>query len=447
MRLVPIACCLLCVALWALWTQCIVGKSRLRQALPEGIGNRASSSVTIRSNNKNIPQAADAHLLPLHHSQFQPTAAWIQQRIQELQAKFPSCRDKASYLQFILGAHSNNNDDSSADELISSHTCDALPTEQQISRQYGADPIIIGMDTCQAYRDRLDILARTSTTSLQQHQVPGVPKPRIAGMYHCATNFLALLLQTNLRHVDYIRAKNPLSGYNVPWGKHLRPLPYRETNLSPSDRLPEDVDAILPIVVIRDPYYWMQAMCKAPYDVRWHKLANKRCPNLWNEDNLTAYPANARTHQTDFQKIDYYDSLIDVWNQFFREYYYNATFPRLIVRYEDVVSRPERVVGAIRECIDMEPSKRPFVYPMQPAKTHGNPAGFAESMQHLATSQGRHRGMNKLDRVYAASVLDQELMQLFHYQYAPLRVAPSDMQEPFAELGKPSQPKVKKTGK
>jgi hypothetical protein len=84
---------------------------------------------------------------------------------------------------------------------------------------------------------------------------------------------------------------------------------------------------------------------------------------------------------------------------------------------------------------------------MQPAKTHGNPAGFAESMQHLATRQGRHRGMNKLDRVYAASVLDQELMQLFHYQYAPLRVAPSDMQEPFAELGKPSQPKVKKTGK
>jgi hypothetical protein len=203
----------------------------------------------------------------------------------------------------------------------------------------------------------------------------------------------------------------------------------------------------MPVILVRDPYTWMQAMCKAPYDARWHKLRDNRCPNLWNDSNSTTYELAVRTHQTQFRKVDHYASLADMWTQF-NQQYYNATYPRLMVRYEDVMTHPEQIVGTIRDCIGLKkPSTDPFQYVLETAKKHGKPSDYFQSLQKLATDVDRHRGMTKADRVYSNKALHTVLMKTFRYNYAPLQVFPRDLEEPFPELGQPSFLKTKTLGK
>lgn len=245
-------------------------------------------------------------------------------------------------------------------------------------------------------------------------------------------------MNDSVRSIESIITSNtPHYSLLLQWGKHLPPITYRRTNLHPYNQTPPDVDAILPVVLVRDPYRWMQAMCKAPYDARWHKLPDNRCPNLWNAYNSTTYSLNVRTQQTQFRHVDHYESLADMWTQFNRQYW-NATFPRLMIRFEDTLTHAEEIVGAIRDCVGLEPSQEQFHFVLQVLKRHGQPSDFVQSLRSMATDDNKHRGMNKEDRVYAQTALDPELMTAFRYKYAPLSVPPQDVQGPFPELGQPS---------
>jgi len=61
--------------------------------------------------------------------------------------------------------------------------------------------------------------------------------------------------------------------------------------------------------------------CKWNYDVKWEKAENNRCPNLVAR-NGTVYKLNVKTQQTRFKKTDFYDSLADMWS----EWYLQARF-------------------------------------------------------------------------------------------------------------------------
>ena len=83
---------------------------------------------------------------------------------------------------------------------------------------------------------------------------------------------------------------------------------------------------VLPVVLIRDPYTWMQSLCRHPYAARW-KHGREHCPNLVNKDNQAVqvsigYPGSAAV----------WDSLVHLWNDWYNQYL-TADYPRLIVRY------------------------------------------------------------------------------------------------------------------
>ena len=121
-----------------------------------------------------------------------------------------------------------------------SDMCEQLPKWNQIQHNYGGEPVVIGMETCQKYRD-----------SLQGAH----PTVRIAGLYNTGTHALAAALQDNLSHLN----PNNQTHWDVVWGKHV-PLKYRNVNVwGPEDTIVTP-DQILPIVVVRDPFRWMQAM-------------------------------------------------------------------------------------------------------------------------------------------------------------------------------------------
>lgn len=82
-----------------------------------------------------------------------------------------------------------------------------------------------------------------------------------------------------------------------------------------------------PVLIVRDPYFWMHSMCESPYLMKWEHTEDD-CPNLI-KGNGEGNPA--QTHWGGFSRK--WNSLADVWSEFNREYE-QADYPRLIVRFE-----------------------------------------------------------------------------------------------------------------
>lgn len=101
----------------------------------------------------------------------------------------------------------------------------------------GADsgPVVLGMESCEAYRN----------------MVP--PKERYtaaAGMFNTGTNALETHLRKNILRVDSV--------WQVPWGKHrMEWVRLKHVASGMKDR---NQSQCLPIVIVRDPYHWMQSM-------------------------------------------------------------------------------------------------------------------------------------------------------------------------------------------
>lgn len=93
---------------------------------------------------------------------------------------------------------------------------------------------------------------------------------------------------------------------------------------------PSNHDAVLPVVVIRDPYGWFQSMCESPYLLNWEH-GKLHCPNLM-DDRSTSVPVTLSLGSR-LQYKRTWDSLVHVWSDWYWEYY-DADFPRLIIRFE-----------------------------------------------------------------------------------------------------------------
>lgn len=121
-----------------------------------------------------------------------------------------------------------------------------LPTWEQVRRLYydhdPAGPVIYGLETCQAFRDRIP-----------KHDAMMAP----AGLFNTGTNPLAMYLMANCEMPDNTKdAKFRGMKWQVPWGKHML-AKYKWNNTANHDEHTNKTN-VLPIVLIRDPYSWMQ---------------------------------------------------------------------------------------------------------------------------------------------------------------------------------------------
>ena len=135
-------------------------------------------------------------------------------------------------------------------------------------------PKTLGLDRCAAFRSAQGPRGR----------------PAVAGLFNTGTNFLMKLLRMNCDFPDACPAQphikvdkdNPYEAeirimaemqlarrnncspflLQVPWGKH-NPVDWR--GLHAAQGLEGvDVDGVLPVVVVKDPFTWMRSMCRAP---------------------------------------------------------------------------------------------------------------------------------------------------------------------------------------
>lgn len=113
-----------------------------------------------------------------------------------------------------------------------------LPEWSDVKALYGEEPVVLGMESCDRFRK----------LNPPERRFVGV-----AGQMNSGTNALGKYLYDNLR----IRS-NPFNGgmlAGVPWNKHGWTSLRNRYKFS----LPEDVDSVLPVILIRDPYFWMKS--------------------------------------------------------------------------------------------------------------------------------------------------------------------------------------------
>jgi hypothetical protein len=312
----------------------------------------------------------------------------------------------------------------------------ALPTWERFASLYGNDvaPVVVG--TCRADANP--------------------QRPAVAGLFNTGTTALEVYLRENILSNTNRHTKDTA----VPWGKHrlwsLRHAfwPSRANDTSSSRiHAHENKDDILPIVIVRDPFSWMQSMCTSPYKASWPHAA-AHCPNLVANAADVASPQKqppirlgdpipvvlVAQHQRSFR------SLLHLWVEWYTEYVDALELenePRLLVRFEDMLIRPDAVVAHIRTCLQQGSSSHTvsanapvpaaagvahkassFTYVVAPVKWDQKylkpQSGMVSALIKYGNGHDRLSNLTAADVAFATEVLAPgttggRLMALFHY--------------------------------
>lgn len=221
--------------------------------------------------------------------------------------------------------------------------------------------------------------------------------------------------------------------WQVLWGKHT---PVHNETFRQGHRTYNDsaltANAIFPAVMVRDPYKWMQSMCRHEYAAHWPR--SQHCPNVvpnlldyavlkHNRTKLT--PTGGIPVQVHYKEFHTeHDTLVGFWNDWYKAYA-KVQWPRLLVRFEDLVYYPKLVTKTVCECAGGELNPhRPFRIIVESAKRgvgqHGKErTTYIDALVKYGTEQGRYDGFDPEDLEYANKYLDPELMKMFQYKFAP----------------------------
>jgi len=210
----------------------------------------------------------------------------------------------------------------------------------------------------------------------------------------------------------------------VPWGKH-NPVAFRTKHeAKAASRGVTDQTTVFPIVLLKDPYTWMVSMCRHKYFASWGK-SREHCPGLIRSTPDELKQGSRGDHLRVRMRyipsnITYYNTLVELWNTWYNDWVY-ADFPRLIVRYEDVLFNPKYLTKTICHCAGgvMKQDKE-FKHVVGAAKTmpiHRGSNGLEQALLRYGNSTVRKEQYVKEDIDYALQHLDPNLMKFFHYNY------------------------------
>jgi hypothetical protein len=176
----------------------------------------------------------------------------------------------------------------------------------------------------------------------------------------------------------------------------------------------------------------MMIQCKNPYAAHWHYHPKLRCPNLvptkedrhrwpnisWDgattqeNEALESFPVKVIYDKHD---VAHYQSLVGLWSDWYRPYL-NATYPRIMIRFEDFLLQAPLIVQRISECMGLPPTAvENFKTETGSAKSHGSHTTFLKAIIKSGNVAARTVGLTRQDLDYAAQHLDVHLMNTFHY--------------------------------
>jgi hypothetical protein len=312
-------------------------------------------------------------------------------------------------------------------ESLGADTLQQLPSWDEVTRLYGDRPILVGLDTCERFRQQSD---------------PAEHLIGVAGTFNTGTNLLAELLIQNCYIPERTQRYGPVSRgmrWQVPYGKHT-PIVNETYRLTYHAHGDTDINTanVLVAAAIRDPAVWAPSMCRHEYAMEWTHDSKQHCPNLIATQMDVDLDASLIVGQTVPVSIQYAEfaqqhaSMLDHYSDYYKAYYRQAQFPRLLVRFEDLIFFPKQVITQVCECAggklnyqDDNSQASSFQYVVESAKkgsAHGTKSqktGYVDAIIKYGTSQARWRGMLPADLEYAKQTLDPELLAAFHYLAPP----------------------------
>jgi hypothetical protein len=244
-----------------------------------------------------------------------------------------------------------------------------------------------------------------------------VPKNRrivaVAGLFNTGTNAMEFHLRQNILAP---------SKWQVPWGKHRNPS-VRLSHIAPGMENVIQRD-VLPIIIVRDPYHWLQSMCKSPYAAKWKKT-KEHCPNFVPTlDDMKRFHKELQDSNQTFpvtvvfskDQIMTWESLAHLYSAWYLQYV-NADYPHLMVRFEDMLWQAEYVLQQIANCLGTV-VQSPIHHQTKSAKQHGSGTDYLKAIFKSGNITIRERGLTDEDKKYAAVHFDPQLLALLNYKVA-----------------------------
>lgn len=292
-----------------------------------------------------------------------------------------------------------------------------LPSWSQIEALIGGNPVILGLDRCNDFRNNVSPLRRMLGSS---------------GMFNSGTNLITRLMKENCvipERYDKWGPDGTKEEYGIrwqcPWGKHT-PVKFKYEHTAPKN---ENVtkDDCLPVVTIRNPFDWMKSMCVHYYTARWSMqesgIKGYICPHLVYAKKKKT-PVELRVKLA--EQWLFFDSLAHLWNEWYAQYWRDADFPFLIVRFEDLIFRQYNTTKIICECAGGKAnSKSKFKYIVNSAKQgpgHGKKeerTGMIDAWIKYGKPQEVKAGFSDIDWEASLEFLSHDLMKKMGYGYPP----------------------------
>merc|ERR1712045_573471 len=98
------------------------------------------------------------------------------------------------------------------------------------------------------------------------------------------------------------------------------------------------------------------SMCRHSYQMNWYH-SKEHCPNLIpnkydvGHRGITKKSGPIRVNvRYNPEFIGHYETLVGVWNDWYGDYMGIYSYPRLIIRYEDLLFHLEEVITTVCEC-------------------------------------------------------------------------------------------------
>jgi len=355
---------------------------------------------------------------------------------------------------------------------ITAELVDKLPTWNDFTSMYGSEPKIIGLDTCADFQTNVSpldaIVGPAGCYNTGTHLISDLMEK------HC-------VIEQKAKEYDRTKGQKTKKGDDdpigartgmfdeIPWGKHA-PLSwrndenYRPDSFSINKVFPKlESDKVFPIVVVKDIFSWLGSMCRHSYGAQWlhspssclnfnetydsniplNELLNlnlkrRERKKSSSQGNIRFAPPKAmkkfKINKMKNVIVKYedngdgkwykevgYDSLIDLWQSFYGDYL-NADFPRLIVRYEDLLLHSTETVGKICQCvggrlINENDGVTPNRQSAKPARVFGKTSDLVQSILRYGSSKERLAHFSKGDLFFADENIKRDLMDLFQYSF------------------------------
>jgi hypothetical protein len=174
-------------------------------------------------------------------------------------------------------------------------------------------------------------------------------------------------------------------------------------------------------------------MCRHEYAAHWHHDPDRHCPNLIpdEQDLISDFGKFIKEGESVKVHVKYnsfwrhHDSLVAMWNDWYREYWNNKSFSNIIVRYEDLIFHPRAVTEAVCRCAGGSLKKDGhFEFVVNSAKkgptAHGPMelrTGFIKAIIKYGKATHRHDKYTEQDLEYAKTYLDKDMMEFFRYKH------------------------------